>query len=146
MKQMYGYLLLAPLILYGKDLAVCAGSPWWTHFTYMFGHAGWIHYALNGIAWLLMRRIVTPARTVTAVLVAALLPETHIPVLGWSVVLYYYMGLCLAAMTKSAKLRILAIVAAGFFVPWIAAWHHAGMLFAGWMIRKVEMKWERTMY
>ena len=146
MRMVTAYILLAPLVLYGKEMAVFSGSPWWTHLTYMFGHAGWLHYLMNGICWAMMHRIITPARTLTAIAIAAILPETHIPVLGWSVVVYYYMGLCLAAMKTSARLRLLAIVVAGFLMPWIAAWHHAGMLFAGWMIRKVEMKWERTMY
>lgn len=146
MKQIVAYLLLAPLVCYGKDLAVYDGSPWWTHATYMFGHAGWLHYFLNGLGWLMMWRITTSARTLSAVAVAALLPPTHLPVLGWSVVIYYYLGLCLAAMPTGARIRLLMLVGIGFFLPWIAAWHHAGMLAAGWMLRKVERKWERTAY
>ena len=139
------YILLAPLVYAGKHLAVSETSEWWTHIAYMFGHAGWIHYLLNGIGWTLMRPIITPARTLTAIVIAALLPATAIPTLGWSVVIYYYMGLCLAAMPTGAKIRMLLLVCVGFFVPWIAAQHHAAMLFAGWMIRKVERRWERTM-
>ena len=103
MRLVAAYILLAPLVFYGEYMAVCNGSPWWTHLTYMFGHAGWLHYLLNGIGWAMMHRIITPARTLTAITVAAMLPETHIPVLGWSVVIYYYMGLCLAGMTFSSK-------------------------------------------
>lgn len=146
MRQIAAYLLLAPLVAYSHELAVHDGSPWWTHVTYMFGHAGWLHYCLNGAGWVMMRKIVTPARTLTAVAVAALLPATQLPVLGWSVVLYYYLGLCLASMTVSARLRLLLPVAIGFFLPWIAAWHHAGMLAAGWLMRKLERKWEETAY
>lgn len=146
MRFFAAYILLAPLICFGKELAVHDGAPWWTHITYMFGHAGWIHYLLNGLAWTMMRRIVTPARTAAAVTVAALLPPTHIPVLGWSVVIYYYMGLCLASMSLSSRIRLLVLVGIGFFMPWIAAWHHAGMLAAGWILRKVEVKWEKTSY
>lgn len=146
MNHVLVYILMAPLVLYGKEMAVYAGSPWWTHLTYMFCHAGWLHYVLNGIAWTMMGRVITLSRTVAAIVIASLLPETHIPVLGWSVVLYYYMGLCLAAMPFASRARLLTVVAIGFLMPWIAAWHHAGMLFAGWVIRKVELKWERTMY
>lgn len=139
------YLLLAFLVPYREELAVSRTSEWWTHLTYMFGHAGWLHYILNGVGWLAMRKIATPARTVTACIIACAIPATDMPVLGWSVVLYYYMGLCLATMRRADKWRLIAVVAAGFLIPWIAAWHHAVMLAAGWMIRKVEVSWQRTL-
>lgn len=145
MKQVAAYVLLCPLIHLGGMLAVSETSPWWTHFTYMLGHASVLHYAMNGIGWTLMRPILTPARTLTAYLIAAAIPASSVPVLGWSVILYYYMGLCLAAMPRGARIRLLLLVSVGFFIPWIAAWHHAAMLFAGWLIRKVERKWEKTM-
>lgn len=145
MRQVVAYILLCPLIGLGHILAVSDTSPWWTHLTYMFGHANLLHYCLNGIGWMLMWPVLTPARTLTAILVAAMIPAPSIPVLGWSVVLYYYMGLCLANMPRGARIRLLLCVSAGFFMPWIAAWHHAAMLGAGWMIRKVERKWEKTM-
>lgn len=144
MRQVALYLLLAPLIGCGT-LAVSTSSPWWTHLTYMLGHANVLHYGMNFVGWVLMWPILTPARTVTAILLAALLPATDVPVLGWSVVLYYYLGLCLGSMPKGDRIRMLLCVLAGFFIPWIAAWHHAAMLAAGWLIRKVERKWERTM-
>lgn len=139
------YMLLAFLIPYRDMLAVSRESEWWTHFAYMLGHAGWLHYMLNGIGWLAMRKIITPARTVTACIIGWFIPATDMPVLGWSVVLYYYMGLCLATMRRADKWRLIGIVAIGFLMPWIAAWHHAIMLAAGWMIRKVEVSWQRTL-
>lgn len=144
MKQVAAYTLLCVLIPFGGQLAVSETSAWWTHFTYMLGHANVLHYCLNGIGWTLMRPILTPARTLTACLIAAAIPASAIPVLGWSVILYYYMGLCLASMPRGARVRLLLLVSIGFFIPWIAAWHHAVMLTAGWLIRKVERKWEKT--
>lgn len=145
MKMVAAYLLLAPLLLVGDKMAVSETSPWWTHIAYMFGHASWLHFVLNGFGWMCMREIVTPGRTLTAMVIAALLPATSIPTLGWSVVLYYYMGLCMGAMPAGAKIRMLLLVCVGFFIPWIAAQHHAAMLLSGWLIRKVERRWERTM-
>ena len=139
------YALLAPLVPWGKCLAVSDTSAWWTHVTYMLGHAGWLHYALNGLGWVLIWPILTPARTLTAMALAAMLPPEAVPVLGWSVILYYYTGLCMADMRTGARIRLLMLVGAGFFIPWIAAWHHAAMLMAGWMMRKIEKKWEKTM-
>lgn len=144
MRLVAAYVLLSPLVYLGGVLAVSDVSPWWTHFTYMLGHASWMHYCLNGIGWTLMRPILTPARTMVAYLLAAAIPATSTPVLGWSVIIYYYLGLCLATMRTGDKIRIVLLVSAGFFIPWIAAWHHAVMLAAGWLIRKVERKWERT--
>lgn len=138
------YLLMLPLIPWASELAVSNGSPWWTHFTYMWAHAGWLHYLLNGLCWVMMWKLLTPARTVTAVLIAAALPSCGTPVVGWSVVLYYYMGLCLAYMPAAARIRLLLVVGIGFCLPWMAAWHHACMLTAGWLIRKVEVKWLAT--
>ena len=145
MKLILAYLLLAPLVCIGKDLAVSDTSAWWTHLTYMFGHAGWLHYCMNGVAWFFMRNILTPSRTLTAIVIAALIPATATPTLGWSVVLYYYMGLCLPGMPTGEKVRMLLLIFVGFFIPWIAAQHHAVMLLSGWLIRKVERRWERTM-
>ena len=138
------YVLLCPLVYIGKELAVSDSSAWWTHFTYMFGHASLTHYLMNGMGWAFMRPVITPGRTLTAIVIAALLPATTIPTLGWSVVLYYYMGLCLGSMPTGAKIRMLLLVCAGFFIPWIAAQHHALMLFFGWLIRKVERRWNQT--
>lgn len=144
MKLVAAYILLCPLVYAGSILAVSDTSPWWTHFTYMLGHASFVHYLLNGIGWTLMRPILTPARTLTAFLIASAIPAGSVPVLGWSVILYYYMGLCLSSMPRGARIRLLLLVSVGFFVPWIASWHHATMLAAGWLIRKVEKKWDRT--
>lgn len=145
MKTLLTYAMLAPLMYWNHDLAVTDSSPWWTHITYMFGHAGWLHYLMNGLAWIMMRRIVTLERTLAAIVIAALIPATGTPVLGWSVILYYYMGLCLASMSTGARLRLIGVVSVGFFMPWIAAWHHVAMLCAGWMMRKMEVKWEKTL-
>ena len=133
------------LLPFGENLAVSAGSPWWTRFTYMWGHAGFLHYALNGIAWLMMWKILRVDRTVIAVLIASLLPSGDIPVLGWSVVLYYYIGLCVATMPNGARFRLLVLVGLSFFMPWLAAGHHAIMLLAGWLNRKVEVRWLKTL-
>lgn len=138
------YIMMFPLIPWGKELAVHAQSPWWTHFTYMWAHAGILHYAANGLCWLMMWKIISPSRTITAIIIASLVPAGTTPTLGWSVILYYYMGLCVAGMSPEARTRLLLLIGVGFLIPWIAAWHHTWMLIAGWIIRKLEVKWFRT--
>ena len=57
------------------------------------------------------------------------------PVIGWSVIIYYYTGLCLSSMDGGRRNRLFAITALGFFLPHIAGGYHAAMLAAGWILR-----------
>lgn len=41
--------------------------------------------------------------------------------------------------------RLFAITALGFFLPHIAGGYHAAMLAAGWILRKLEVGWQRTL-
>lgn len=67
------------------------------------------------------------------------------PVIGWSVIIYYYTGLCLSSMDGGRRNRLFAITALGFFLPHIAGGYHAAMLAAGWILRKLEVGWQRTL-
>ena len=49
------YLCMTVLLPYHEFLS---GSHW----LYMFGHAGWLHYLLNGMAWAFLWKVITPAR------------------------------------------------------------------------------------
>lgn len=119
-----------------------------SHWLYMFGHAGLMHYALNGLGWLFLWRVITPWRTLAAWLVSVgvsfIVPSNH-PVIGWSVVIYYYLGLCLSSMDRQSRNRFLLLTLVGFFLPHIAAAHHAAMLAIGFLMRKLEVRWERTL-
>jgi membrane associated rhomboid family serine protease len=48
------YLMIAAYIIiyvfFGTELGYTTTSPWWTHITYMFQHASWIHLILNSVA------------------------------------------------------------------------------------------------
>ena len=48
------YLLFAAFMLvflfFGKEIGYSDGSPWWTHFTYIFQHGSWLHLLLNSVA------------------------------------------------------------------------------------------------
>lgn len=142
-----GYLLLVFLLPCGKQLAVHPGAGILPHLFYPFAHASWLHFLLNGLAWAFLWKIVTPARMLAAwslsVLVGYLLPAS-LPVLGWSVIIYYYWGICLTSMKNGVRLRLLLLVIVGFFIPGMAALHHAAMLSLGFIIRKVEILWQKT--
>lgn len=141
------YLFMALAVPFPDYFAAGHGTPPINHWIYMFGHAGWLHYLLNGLGWLMMWKIATPARTLTAYLLGVVavyvlpLPEA---VLGWSAILYYYLGLCLAYMPPGRRSRVLALTCIGFLIPHIAASIHLFMLAAGWIIRKIELRWERS--
>jgi hypothetical protein len=144
MKMRYSmglYLCMTVLLPYHEFLS---GSHW----LYMFGHAGWLHYLLNGIAWAFLWKVITPARTLVAWMFAVgisfFIPSGS-PVIGWSVIIYYYTGLCLSSMDGGRRNRLFAITALGFFLPHIAGGYHAAMLAAGWILRKLEVGWQRTL-
>lgn len=141
------YTAMAFLIPFHDKIAACGGTEEYRNWVYMFGHAGWLHYMLNGIGWLMMWKIATPTRTACAYLLsvsaAYMIPHDE-PVLGWSTVIFFYTGMCLAHMPRKRIIRIALVIAISFFIPHIAALMHLYMLIAGWMIRRLEIAWKKT--
>lgn len=144
MKMRYIILEIAVLGVLLPETDTLSMSRW----TYMLGHGGWVHYALNMTSWLLMWRIATPGRTLVAYLTAVachFIPDKG-TVVGWSVVIYFFLGMMLCGMPNNRRWRIVGCLALGAFLPYIAAWHHAAMLACGWIYRKVEERWVQTLY
>jgi hypothetical protein len=135
-------LIFLPLLAWMPYREVCAVSP----FLYMMGHTGWLHYACNLVAWLLLYRVVTVGRTLAALACASMvwewLPKTP-PVLGWSVVLYFYFGMLLSRRNWAG---LVLPASAGLLIPGLAAWHHLAMLACGYVYRRIEKRWIRTRY
>ena len=141
------YVLMAAAIPFPDVLATNGGIRNWHNLVFMFGHAGILHYLLNGLAWLLLWKVVTVTRTfaawVFAVLCAAIIPLSE-PTIGWSPIIYYYLGLCLAHMPRTGRWKLILLTLAGFFMPHIAAGMHLALLAAGWLMRKLEIAWGKT--
>ncbi len=141
------YTLLALALPWPERFAAAGGWDGGRCLIFMAGHAGVLHYAVNALGWLMLWRVATVGRTLAAwafsALCAALLPLDE-PVLGWSCIIYYYLGLCLAGMPRARRRRLLAVTVAGFFLPHVAAGMHAALLAIGWLMRKLEVAWERT--
>lgn len=141
------YLLMATVIPWPEHFAAGIGQPRFHALIYLFGHSGVIHYVVNGIGWLMLWKVVNLKRTLSAwllsVLCALYLPTSE-PVIGWSTVIYYYLGICLASMSKENRIKILLLTSIGFFLPHVAAGFHAVMLTGGWITRKIEKAWEKT--
>lgn len=141
------FMLMAPAVLRPEWFAAGKDTEAWKCLIYMFGHADALHYLINGLGWLMMWKVATWSRTITAWAISALAvwimaPET--PVIGWSGIIFYYLGLCMRGMKKSNRIKLMAITAAGFMMPHIAAGIHVTMLIAGWIGRKMELAWEKT--
>lgn len=141
------YAAMAVLIPYHKYIAAGQGMEEYRNWIYMFGHAGWIHYIINGIGWLMMWKIATPARTITAytlsVTAAYIIPYRE-PVLGWSTIIFFYTGMCMVHKSRKNVLKIILISGISFLIPHIAALMHLYMLIAGWIIRRLELAWKKT--
>ena len=130
-----GFLIpLAPL------LAVSDTSPVYTHFVYMFGHANFLHWLINGWALLVLHNLFRPYRLEATYIFAVLI--SFIPgisgdtdgLLGASVVTTFFFGFYtphLWGADKLTALMTLAIILVGFLVPGIAAWPHLLMYLCG---------------
>lgn len=141
------YAAMLPLLPLRDVLAAGAGRENWHNWVYMLGHASLLHYLLNGIGWLMMWKVATWWRTLAAWIFSALfmyvIPACQ-PVLGWSTVIYFYLGMCMNHSPTGRKVKLLLLTMTGFLLPNIAAGMHLAMLAAGWVTRKVELAWERT--
>jgi membrane associated rhomboid family serine protease len=51
MKYLFVLIFIFVYALFGKEPGYTASSPLYTHFTYMFSHAGMVHLAINSIAF-----------------------------------------------------------------------------------------------
>lgn len=142
------YILMLAALPFPEYFAYGPSSPTWKCFLFMFGHAGIMHWLMNGIGWLMMWKIATPGRTFVAYLFSAcavlFLPADE-NILGWSCVIYYYLGLCLAHMPHARRWKVFLLTFIGFFIPHIAASVHLALLAAGWIGRKMEQAWKKTL-
>ena len=110
------------------------GGPYWERAVlYSFFHASWWHLAVNSLAaWTIFspRRRTSPARLATAFLIAVLVyPLSLRPVIGFSNVLYAYLGLRTPAVTdrwwrRTEVITFLVVTFALIFVPRFSATTH----------------------
>ena len=99
----YLFILIFILVycFYGKELGFTSTSLWYTHFTYMFQHAGWIHLIMNSIAFVGIFRVLKAfyrKRVIcTIILISAycssLFSSHSIPTMGASGMIYAMFGM-----------------------------------------------------
>lgn len=110
------------------------GGPYWERAAlYSFFHASWWHLAVNSLAaWTIFnpRRRTPPAQLATAFLIAVLVyPLSLRPVIGFSNVLYAYLGLRTPALSdrwwrRPEVVTFLAVTVALVLVPRFSATTH----------------------
>lgn len=96
------------------SLGYTASSPLYTHFTYMFQHAGAWHLLLNSIAFtgifgamekLLDRRLATLA-SIACAFAASFVSARDLPTVGASAIIYSMIGLFFGATAFCSHIRI----------------------------------------
>lgn len=134
------------VLTYGRTpiISLCRENGTIGHLCYMFCHSSLLHYLLNGISWCVMWNNVTVARTLwawlMAVVVGYVLPYGT-PVCGWSVILYFYLGMMMRLMASDVRLRLLALTLIGLLIPGIAVWHHVMMMVCGYVGEWCRRRW-----
>lgn len=139
--------VLAAAVPFTGSLAVSASSPAYTHWAYMLGHAGWLHYAINAWALLVVHNLLRWYRVLAAYLMAVaesyvMLPDE--PMVGLSVFTCFFIGfsapwlwrLDRLAVLQTAALLILTCIMPGFAgIPHVASFA-SGVAFCfceGWV-------------
>ena len=139
--------IMACLIPIAPLMAVSVGSPFYTHFTYQFAHAGIMHWLINAWALLVLHNILSLPRLAVAYTVSVLITfsplssflsplTSHLsPLLGSSVITCFFFGfLAPYFWRKGEKLTasmMLALILVGFFIPGMAALPHLLMFLSG---------------
>ena len=151
-------LLMLFLIPFAPTFAVSASAPLYTHFIYMFAHANILHWLFNAWGLLIMHKLFTPSRCITAYLIAiaiSFLPSSpftplnpHPPStgglggsLGFSVILFFFIGYLIfffRKRNKTAFLQVILFIIIGFFIPNMAATYHLLAFLSGAIYFKIE--------
>lgn len=136
--------LMAFIIPLHRLLAVSVSSPTYTHFVYMFGHAGVVHWAVNSWCIIMLHRQFRIARIVTAwglSVILSFIYHPSLPVLGASVIISFFMGLTaswLYAYKRLAFWQMMFLMAIGCFLPQIAGVYHVILFVVGFLYAKME--------
>ena len=149
MRQFTLTILLAAAMLCAIPLApICAVSPHtplYTHFIYMFAHANLLHWLVNSWAMLFIHRLFTPMRLTAAYLTAVAISFVTwhtTPTLGFSVILFFFIGYILYPCWRRKNNTILAqtalFIGIGFLLPSMAASYHLLALVAGIIYYQAE--------
>lgn len=110
------------LIFFGDELGYTNTSPWYTHFTYIFQHANFIHWLLNSIAFISM--CIVLSRFLKWYLVQAFIIATivsffsdyDLPTVGISGVVYAMIGMFISLTFNTINNQKRAILYSCVFI------------------------------
>ena len=86
-------LVMAAFVPFSHMFAVSQETPTYTHFVYMTGHAGWLHYIVNAWSLLLLHNLFRWYRVTVAygcAVILSYIPLTDKPMLGASVIVCFF--------------------------------------------------------
>lgn len=152
LRYQWGLMFLAWMVFIplSQSLALRAwDSPWYCFLLWPLSHASILHLAINAYAWLWQWPLVTPARLAAAYLVSLLaglfhllLPH-HLPLLGFSGVIFFFIGLSAPVRPlKSLTLTLIFLLLPLFLFNTIAASVHIFCFFVGFLYYKILL-WQR---
>lgn len=108
-KYLFVLILFAVYLLFDTSLGFSASSPWWTHLTFAFQHAGWVHLIINSIVfinsfgviekrirWYILLPVIYGAS-----LISSLFYASDLPTVGCSGMIYAMFGMMLGIVIKN---------------------------------------------
>jgi hypothetical protein len=105
---------MALIVPWTDWLAVSKDAPLYTHFVYMAGHDGYLHYAINAWSLLVIHNLFRWYRVLAAYLVAVLISFIALPaqpMVGASVFTCFFFGFMMPWMWHKQKILLLLTVA-----------------------------------
>lgn len=106
-------LLMAFAVPFADMLAVSHTTPPYTHFTYVFGHEGWLHYIINAWSLLVIHNLMRWYRVAAAYLFAVLLSFVALPaqpMIGASTFTCFFFGFTAPWLWRKERLVLVMMV------------------------------------
>lgn len=137
-------LLLIPFIAHTAWFAVGVSKPLYTHFVYMFGHSGWLHWTVNAWSLLMLHNVIKWYRLLAAYALSVLLSFIYLPslpVVGLSVVVVFLLGMAATQIWYRDRWALgltVGLLFIGCFLPGFAGVYHVVMFALGYAFFRLE--------
>lgn len=136
-------LMLAGIPL-AEKLAVTNTSAWYTHYLYIIGHGGFIHWIVNAWTLLVLHNLFRWYRVIAAYAICVLegyylLPE--LPMVGASVFTCFFIGFATPYLWRKSRLTVgmtLALLTLTCILPGFAGVQHIASYSAGVVFSMAE--------
>lgn len=137
-------LLMALAVPFTERLAVTTDSPAYTHYLYIIGHAGWLHWLINAWTLLVLHNLFRWYRLLTAYALAVaisylLLPE--LPMIGASIITCFFIGFAIPHFWRKSRLTVgmtVALLLLTCILPGFAGLQHVVVFSFGLLFNFVE--------